>query len=69
MNAADVVDDTGDSDGIVRPAAVLAIDRDAARCRPVDVRKVPRLDVAVGPASAGEPRAARPGRTPLRVFN
>src|SRR5262249_19213492 len=39
---------------IVRPAPVLAVDRDAARDRPVDVGKVPRLDVAVGPAGAGE---------------
>jgi len=54
MNAADVVYDTGDSDGIVRPAPVLAVDRDAARDRPVDVGEVPRLDVAVGPAGAGE---------------
>src|SRR6188474_1756201 len=54
MNVADVVDDTGDSDGIVRPAPVLAIDRDAARDRPVDVRKVPRLDFPLGPTGAGE---------------
>src|SRR5262249_56584986 len=33
---------------------VLAVDRDAARDRPVDVGEVPRLDVAVGPAGAGE---------------
>src|SRR5262249_27400922 len=51
---ADVVDDAGDTNGIVRPAPVLAIDRDAARDRPVDVGKVPRLDVGVGPAGAGE---------------
>src|SRR5262245_55407028 len=54
MNAADAVDDTRDTNGIVRPAPVLAVDRDAARDRPVDVGKVPRLDVAVGPARAGE---------------
>src|SRR5919204_4839127 len=54
VNAADAVDNTGDTDGIVRPAPVLAIDRNAARDRPVDIGKVPRLDVAVGPAGAGE---------------
>src|SRR5215831_13299073 len=43
-----------DTNGIVRPAPVLAVDRDAARDRPVDVGKVPRLDVGVGPAGAGE---------------
>ena len=42
------------SDSIVRPAPILAVDRDTARDRPVDVGKVPRLDVAVGPAGAGE---------------
>src|SRR5262245_2115228 len=31
VNAADVVDDTGNADGIVRPAPVLAVDRNAAR--------------------------------------
>src|SRR4029077_19975929 len=36
------------------PAPILAVDRDAAGDRPVDVGKVPRLDVAVGPAGAGE---------------
>src|SRR6478672_11880267 len=54
MNAADVVDDTGNSDGIVRPTPVLAVDRDAACDRAVDVGKVPRLDLAVGPAGAGK---------------
>src|SRR5262245_23696814 len=54
VNAADTVDDTRDTDGIVRPAPVLAVDRDAARHRPVAVGKVPRLDVGVGPAGAGE---------------
>src|SRR5262249_17776733 len=42
VHAADAVDDTGDSNGIVRPAPVLAVDRDAARDRSVDVGKVPR---------------------------
>src|SRR5262249_31886002 len=54
VNAADIVDDTGDSDCIVRPTPVLAVDRDAARDRSVDVGKVPRLDVGVDPAGTGE---------------
>src|SRR5262249_23939911 len=52
VNAADAVDDTGDTNSIVRPAPVLAVDRDAARHRSVDVGKVPRLDVGVGPGGA-----------------
>src|SRR4029077_10221366 len=56
VHAGDVVDHAGDANGVVRPAPVLAVDRDAAGDRPVDVGEVPRLDIAVGPAGAGEHR-------------
>ena len=36
------------------PAPLFAVDRDAARYGAVDVGEIPRLDIAVGPAGAGE---------------
>src|SRR5262249_48261823 len=50
VNVADVVDDTGHPDGIVRPAPVLAVDRGAARDCAVDVGKVPRRTCDASPA-------------------
>ena len=42
------------AEGIVRPAPLLAADRDARRYGAIDVGEIPRLDIAVGPAGARE---------------
>ena len=52
MVGSETVDDAGDADRVVRPSPVLAVDRDAARDSAIHVGKVPRLDIAVGPAGA-----------------
>src|SRR6516165_8880757 len=52
VDTRDVVDDAGYADRIVRPAPLLAVDRDTARNGSVDVGEIPRLKVAVGPAGA-----------------
>src|SRR5262249_16193451 len=49
-----MVDDAGDTDRVVRPAPLLAGDRDTARYRSIDIGEVPWLDIAVGPAGARE---------------
>jgi hypothetical protein len=54
VDAANVVDDTGDRNRVVQPAPLLAGYRDARFQRTVDVGEIPRLDVAVGPAGASE---------------
>src|SRR5262249_33102113 len=40
--------------GVVRPAPSLAVERRPGRYGAVDVGEVPRLDITVGPAGAGE---------------
>src|SRR6516225_3438240 len=52
VDARDVVDDAGYADRIVRPAPLLAGDRDTTRYRSIDIGEVPWLDIAVGPAGA-----------------
>ena len=66
VHAGNAVDDAGDADGVVRPAPLLAVDRDACRDGAVDVGEIPRLDIAVGPAGARE-HADRLGHLLLEV--
>ncbi len=54
VHAGNAVDDAGHPDGVVGPAPLFAVYGDAGRYGAVDVGKIPRLDVAVGPACAGE---------------
>src|SRR5262249_15023722 len=54
VNIGNVVDDAGDADRVVRPAPALAVDRDPARDRAVDVGEIPRLDLSVAPSGARE---------------
>ena len=60
VDAGDAVDDAGDANGVVRPAPSFAGDRDAARNGAVDVGEILGLDVAVGPAGAGEDAHSSP---------
>ena len=54
MHAGNAVDDAGKADRIVRPAPLLAVERNAAGNGAVDIGEFVRLDVAVGPAGADE---------------
>src|SRR6202048_131662 len=54
MDAGDTVDRSGNSDVVILPPPKLPGQRDAYGGRAVDIGEIPRLNVAVGPAGAGE---------------